>query len=645
MNTEPVTAQAPLDRARRWLTGLPRLVKRAVMAITDLVVIPVALWGAFALRLGEFLPAILLQHWWLLPAVPLASVPALYLCGMYRSVIRFMGTSAVMAVLKGAALSAVMFAIIVVMLRVEGIPRSSYFLYWLLLVAGLSGTRFAARMWLPKPGCRRDQMVPVLIYGAGMAGIQLAELLNNGQEYRPVAFIDDDAAKQRTEILGLHVAAPERIERLIQRHGVKEVLLALPTVPRSRRLEIVESLEPLPVHVRTVPGLVDIVSGTAQVDELREIEIDDLLGRESVPPDSDLLDARVSGRSVLVTGAGGSIGGELCRQILHRGPTRLVLFEQSEFSLYRMERELIAFARSQELALEIVPVLGNVLDEQRLRHAMSRFEVETVYHAAAYKHVPLVEANPAEGVRNNAFGTLAAVRAAMDVGVETFVLVSTDKAVNPTNVMGASKRVAELILQGLATSGIEQPVLSIVRFGNVLGSSGSVVPLFREQIRKGGPVTVTHPEVIRYFMTIPEAAQLVLQASALGEGGDVFVLEMGNPMPIVDLARRMVHLSGLQLRDESNPDGDIEITFTGLRPGEKLYEELLIGENASPTPHPMIRRAREGYLDWAVLEKRLEMLEAVSTRADEAGIRRQLGELVDGYDGTPMEIAPESEAG
>lgn len=645
MNPGPVTAQTPLDRARRWLTGLPRLSKRAIMAATDLVVMPVALWGAFALRLGEFLPAILFRYWWLLLVVPLVSIPALHLFGMYRSVIRFMGTSAVVAVLKGAALSAVMFAIIVVMLRLEGIPRSSYFLYWLLLVAGLSGTRFAARMWLPKPGHRPEQMMRVLIYGAGMAGIQLADMLNNGQEYRPVAFIDDDTAKQGTEILGLRVETPERIERLIQRHGIEEVLLALPTVPRARRREIVQRLEALPVHVRTVPGLVDIVAGHAKVDELREVEIDDVLGREPVAPDVELLDRCIHQRGVMVTGAGGSIGSELCRQILEREPRCLVLYESCEFMLYRVERELQALVHSRGLACEIVPVLGTVLNGERIMAVMRSRRLDTVYHAAAYKHVPLVEANPAEGVRNNVFGTLVAVRAAIDAGVKTFVLVSTDKAVHPTSVMGASKRVAELILQGLAAAPDVKLCLSMVRFGNVLDSSGSVVPVFREQIRQGGPVTVTDPEVNRFFMTIPEASQLVLQAGSMGEGGDVFVLDMGKPVRILDLARRMVHLSGLTVRDEDNPYGDIDIEFTGLRPGEKLYEELLLGEGVQPTRHPMIMRATESHFDWHMLEKRLEMLDTLCTRNDEAGIRRQLGELVDGYEGRPTKQQESMEEG
>ena len=544
-----------------------------------------------------------------------------------------MGMQVARAILLAAAAAGVLFSFIVWSLGVEGFNLTLGILFGFLLAGLMSGTRMVARVALPRSGLRVAAPRTVVIYGAGTAGVQLASMLEHGHEYRAIAFVDDDASKNRTEVRGLPVYRPAKLAKLVDRHGVSDVLLALPSATRQRRQSIIESLDGLPIHVRTIPALQDVISGASKLDELREVEIEDLLGRDAVPPDLELLDRCVAGRSVLVTGAGGSIGGELCRQILARRPSRLVLFEQSEIALYSIERNLRALALTKGMHIELVAVLGSVLDQPRLERVMRSWRVDTVYHAAAYKHVPIVEENAAEGAINNVFGTLAAVRAARATGVRSFVLISTDKAVNPTNVMGASKRVAELVLQGLASEVPQTTCLSIVRFGNVLGSSGSVVPLFREQIRHGGPLTVTDPRVVRYFMTIPEAAQLVLQAGALGTGGDVFVLDMGEPVRILDLARRMIRLSGLSVRDEHHPEGDIEIIFTGLRPGEKLFEELLIGGDVAPSGHPMIMRARERCLDWPVLDKRLGILEGMCRSGDEAGIRHQLATLVDGYTG------------
>ncbi|MEE4381293.1 MAG: nucleoside-diphosphate sugar epimerase/dehydratase [Pseudomonadales bacterium] len=596
-----------------------------------------------ALRTGELAPPVLFD---LLPVfllLPLLCLPVFHVLGVYRTVVRFMGMQVARAILLAAAVATGLLAVVVWWTGVTGLPGTLYILFGLLLAGLMSGTRMVARVALPRPGLRLAACRAVVIYGAGTAGIQLASMLEHGQEYRAIAFVDDDPAKVRTEVRGLRVYRPAKLSKLVERYGVTDVLLALPSASRRRRQEIIESLESLPVHVRTIPALQDVISGASKLDELKEVEIEDLLGRDAVPPDLELLDRCIANRSVLVTGAGGSIGGELCRQILARGPSRLVLFEQSELALYSVERSLRALAAGRGVDVELVPILGSVLDQARLERVMRSCRVDTVYHAAAYKHVPIVEANAAEGVTNNVFGTLAAVRASIEAGVRSFVLISTDKAVNPTNVMGASKRVAELVLQGLAGEG-GATCLSMVRFGNVLGSSGSVVPLFREQIRVGGPVTVTDPRIIRYFMTIPEAAQLVLQAGALGTGGDVFVLDMGEPVRIVDMARRMIRLSGLTVRDEANPDGDIEIVFTGLRPGEKLYEELLIGGDVSPSGHPMIMRARERCLDWPVLEKRLRILESMCRSGDEAGIRHQLATLVDGYTGgLDVSVLPSSD--
>lgn len=622
---------ASLNDLRYRLTRLPRNGKRAVMVTADALVALAALWGAFALRLGELLPVHLTANWWLLPVTVGFSLAGWYALGFYRSVLRLMGERTVTAVARAAAVSVAIYIALVALWRIEEIPRATYVLYFVLLVVGLGGIRYLGRALLPAPGSGDGRRTPVLIYGAGMAGVQLADTLQHSDEYCPVAFLDDAETLQGAEIKALPVAPPSRARELVERHGVSEILLAVPSTSRQRRHEIIESLAHLPVHVRTVPGLGDIVSGRSRVDDLREVDADDLLGRTPVAPDESLLELCIARRSVLVTGAGGSIGGELCRQILRRAPRVLVLLEQNEADLYAIERELAAVAAARGIETELIPTLGSVLDAGQVERVLWAYGIDAVYHAAAYKHVPLVEANCAAGVRNNVFGTLYAVQAAIAAGVRSFVLVSTDKAVNPTNVMGASKRVAEQILQARNATDTGRTCFSMVRFGNVLDSSGSVVPLFRRQIRDGGPVTVTHPEVTRYFMTIPEAAQLVLQAGAMGEGGDVFVLEMGEPVRIVDLARRMIRLSGLSVRDEGNPEGDIAIAFTGLRPGEKLYEELLLGKNVTATEHSLISRAREGFLPWEQLAREIDALEALCRDGDTQGIRQLLATLVDGY--------------
>ncbi|GAA5214045.1 hypothetical protein GCM10025776_05110 [Corallincola platygyrae] len=472
-----------------------------------------------------------------------------------------------------------------------------------------------------------------MIYGAGGSGRQLCIALRYSHEYAAVAFVDDDDTLAGTVIQGLKVLKPNDLSRLITKYSVKKVLLALPRASRKRRSQIISNLAPLSVEVLTVPNMPDIVSGKSKIDELRDVPIDDLLGRDTVAPHPTLMSADVLHKNVMVTGAGGSIGSELCRQILQQRPNRLVLFEISEFALYSIDKELTALSEELGVDVEIVPLLGSVQRKNRLSATMSAFQIHTVYHAAAYKHVPLVEYNVVEGVRNNVFGTLFSGEAALETGVETFVLVSTDKAVRPTNVMGTTKRMAELSLQALAEIS-NTTRFSMVRFGNVLGSSGSVIPLFKRQIASGGPITVTHPEIIRYFMTIPEAAQLVIQAGAMGKGGDVFVLDMGEPVKIVDLARNLINLSGLQVRDEDNPEGDVEIQFTGLRPGEKLYEELLIGDNVKTTSHERIMAADEVYLNWNELEVMLSKLDLACHNFDHDSIRALLLEAPTGFDPT-----------
>lgn len=618
-----------IGRFIQRLSKLPRPYKRLITIAADIVALPLALWSAFALRLGTFTPPI--EHiWWLFVVVPVLTVPLLKFSGLYREVLRYMGPQAALAILKGVTLSVALLGVVALLGDVRDLPRSVLILYWMNGLLYLGGSRILLRAMLQSLIRRQHGRVPVVIYGAGAAGAQLVSALDMSPDYVPVAMVDDDASLWGSTVAGLQVHSPVLLEELITDSNVHHVLLALPTASRERRRAIIRRLEPFPVRVKTVPNLVDLATGRAALDDIRDVEIEDLLGRDPVAPDRTLLSACIYQKNVLVTGAGGSIGSELCRQIALLSPRRLVLYEISEFALYQIERELREMLERSATEVELVPMLGSVLNRVRLQEVMRAFEIETVYHAAAYKHVPLVEHNVLEGVRNNTLGTWHAAMAAQAVGVETFVLISTDKAVRPTNIMGASKRLAELVLQGLAAEGSET-TFCMVRFGNVLGSSGSVVPLFREQIRQGGPVTITHPEITRYFMTIPEAATLVLQAGAMAEGGDVFVLDMGEPVKIVDLARQMIRLMGLEVRDQEHPNGDIEIVFTGLRPGEKLYEELLIGDNVTGTKHPMIMRAMESSLTWAEVEQLLVRLNKAYERFDCAEVEAVLAEAVTGF--------------
>ena len=594
----------------RALERLPRSAKRLLMLTADLIMIPLALWSAFSLRLGTFTPDLSL-FWWMFPLAPLLSIPIFIKLGLYHAVVRFMGAHAMYAVLKGVTLSTLLLATVVLLSGVQGVPRSVFLIYWGVAVLYIGGSRFLMRSYfyaLTKP--RKTDNI-YAIYGAGQSGIQLSNYLIHSNDAIPVVFIDDNKSLQGSLIHGVKIFPSSMLPELIEEYGISQVLLAMPSITRTRRRAIVQDLESLSVHVRTIPDMADLVSGEAKVNELREVEIEDLLGRDQVAPNAELLESCIKNKNILVTGAGGSIGSELCRQIIKLEPQFLILFEVSEYALYKIEHDLRTIKDGGQSKTTIIPLLGTIQNRKDLQYIFRTYKIDTIYHAAAYKHVPLVEHNIIEGVRNNIFGTLNAAIAALNENVETFVLVSTDKAVRPTNIMGASKRFAELILQALALKQIEHVEnkninkkiqFCMVRFGNVLGSSGSVVPLFREQIQKGGPVTVTHSDIIRYFMTIPEAAQLVLQAGSMGSNGEVFVLDMGEPVKIFDLARRMIHLSGLTLKDETNVDGDIEIKVTGLRPGEKLYEELLIGENATGTQHPRIMRAEESYIPYEKLQ-------------------------------------------
>jgi FlaA1/EpsC-like NDP-sugar epimerase len=561
------------------------------------------------------------------------AVPIFVRLGLYRAIFRYTGLAALVAIAKAVALYAVLLFGILLWKHWLGVPRSIGVLQPIIFLLVIGGSRALVRFWLV--GVVRARSASegrLLIYGAGQAGIQTASAIANAHQFVLVGYVDDDPAKVGRSINGVLVYAPARIAELVQDKGVTDILLAMPSAARARRNEIIASLGTLPVHVRTLPSVADLASGRVTVRQFNELDVEDLLGRDPVVAVPQLLARSPRDQVVLVSGAGGSIGSELCRQLLQEKPRQLLLLDHSEFALYSIHQELRALAQAQGLAVDLVPLLGSVGNPRRLAEVCNGHRPDWVYHAAAYKHVPIVESNPSEGIANNVFGTLNLARAAIEAGVANFVLVSTDKAVRPTNVMGASKRMAELVLQALAD--FQQGAgtcFTMVRFGNVLGSSGSVVPLFRSQLANGGPLTVTHPEVTRYFMTIPEAAQLVLHAGAMATGGEVFVLDMGQPVRIIELARRMIELSGLRVRDAAQPDGDIEITITGLRPGEKLYEELLIGDNPSRTAHPRIMKAHEEFLPWPQLLVQLEALRDAVDAGDVPAIKAVLGTCVHGY--------------
>jgi FlaA1/EpsC-like NDP-sugar epimerase len=609
--------------------SLSRRKKQILAVATDLLLLLFAFWSALALRFETWSPDIATYQLQML-AAPLLAIPIFIRLGLYRAVIRFMEDRVVFVVAGGVTLSVLLLAAGLALTHTPGVSRGVLAIYWLLAILYVGATRFLARSYFLRAERGQDSRVRIAIYGAGRAGTQLAYALRAGREYLPVVFFDDNPVLQKTELAGLRIYSPDEMTAVLAARQVDELLLAIPSASRARRTEIIDRLEGLRCKVKLVPGMADVVSGNVAVDAIREVEIEDLLGRDSVAPDAQLLGRCVTGKVVLVSGAGGSIGSELCRQIVRLGPLRLVLMELSEFGLYSIEQELSLLCAKFNLKVELVPVLGSVMHQHRNEMVMRRFGVQTVYHAAAYKHVPLVEHNPVEGIRNNAVGTRRMAEAALATGVETFVLISTDKAVRPTNVMGASKRLAELTLQALARGG-GKTRFCMVRFGNVLGSSGSVVPLFRKQIAAGGPITLTHPDITRYFMTIPEAAQLVIQAGSMGQGGEVYVLDMGQPVRIIDLARRMIHLSGLEVRDEENLEGDIAIETVGLRPGEKLYEELLIGDNVEGTSHPLIMRAYEHEVPWEVLTERLAQLDVACKAFDFEKVLALLGVIVQEY--------------
>lgn len=607
-----------------WAAKLPRDSKRAIMLGADLVMIPAVLYMAVSLRLGVG-RHLHITGWWPYLAAIATAVPCFVKLGLYHAIVRYIGWRAVHSIVAGVTLSAGLIFLIDVVVGEGELPLESVAIYWALALIYVAGSRALVRDMFFFYGLRLSAPERVVIYGAGEAGVRLSMMIRGGGGFEPVAFVDDKPSLHGSNINGIRVFPSGDLASLVKERRVRRILLALPAISRQRRREILSSMESLGVHVQSMPELLDLVSGKARIDDLRDVGAEDLLGRDPVPPNTALFRRCIERKSVMVTGAGGSIGSELCRQIFALKPKRLVLFEMSELALYNIESELRKLASGSNDGVEIIALLGNSHHRQQIRDVMSFFKVQTVYHAAAYKHVPIVERNMIEGLHNNVIGTYYAAESALETGVETFVLVSTDKAVNPANVMGASKRFAEIVLQGLQLRAKGNTRFCMVRFGNVLDSSGSVVPLFREQIRAGGPVTVTHREVTRYFMTIPEAVQLVIQAGALCRGGDVFVLDMGQPVRIDDLARRMIGLMGLTVRDELNPDGDIAIEYTGLRTAEKLYEELLIGTNVTGTDHPRIMRAIEHSLPW---ERVQELLNELLAALKESDCRRALACLM-----------------
>lgn len=638
----------PLNQLAAKTLKLPRFAKRLIALILDSCLCILAVWFAFYLRIGIWVP---------LSGVPLIAMgaslilalPTFIFFGLYRAIFRYSGWPALTTVAKAALIYAIAYATIFTAIGVEGVPRTVGIIQPLLLFISVGILRAFARFWLggssQKNALVLNNLPRVLIYGAGAAGRQLAAAMRNSNQVQVVGYLDDDSNLQGGVLDGLTIFKPEELSPLTHSLGVTDVLLAIPSASRVRRNQVLAVISAAKVAVRTLPDLSDLAKGKITASDLRELDVEDLLGRDLVKPESHLLSKNIYNEVVLVTGAGGSIGGELCRQIIKQRPKVLVLYEQSEFALYSVHQDLLKKLEAMEqedvnqprgsLHLPIPTlkiVLGSVRDGELVAKILAEQKPKTIFHAAAYKHVPLVEENISEGIKNNVFGTLTMAQAAITARVPNFVLISTDKAVRPTNVMGATKRLAEMVLQALAVSELAtKTTFSMVRFGNVLDSSGSVVPLFRKQIKDGGPITVTHPEVTRYFMTIPEAASLVIQAGAMARGGDVFVLDMGEPVKIIDLARHMIELSGLEERSIANPEGDIEIEISGLRPGEKLYEELLIGENPQPTEHQLIMKANEQFLPLAPLEEKLQLLEQLLHSGDANQIKLALQDLVHGY--------------
>jgi len=609
------------------LSNLNRNNKKLLLIIFDSSMLIFILLSSFAIRLGYL-------YWpkdelfWLIFASPVIALPIFMVFKLYNSIIRHSGNKEISSVILAVTFYALLWGLTSYMIMVEGIPRSVILINWMLCIIIIGGSRvIASGLFVNNLYSYGLNKSNIIIYGSGLSGIELSSALKQSRRYIPVAYIDDGEVKEGIYINGVPVYPAKKISELIKKFNVKEVFLSLPFIPLNQRRKIIEKLKLLPVKVKSLPSISDFTEGKVKVDDLLQIDVRDLLGRKAIKPNEDLLKVNITGKVVLITGAGGSIGSEICRQLLSLRPNSMILFDSSESSLYLIEQELI---KLNNLDIKIYPIIGSVRDSERMIQIFKYFSVQTIYHAAAYKHVPLVESNQSEGVLNNSIGTMLTAQAAIEANIETFVLISTDKAVRPTSTMGATKRVAELVLQALSKKP-HNTRLTMVRFGNVLDSSGSVIPLFRRQIRQGGPITVTDSKMIRYFMTIPEAVQLVIQAGAMSKGGEVFVLDMGKPVKINDLAIKMIHLSGLQVLDDNNLDGDIEIVYTGLRSGEKLYEELLIGDNIYKTENKLIMSAKEEMIEWDILEPILNKLNESAIDNNQERIRELLIELVPSF--------------
>ena len=616
-----------------YTISLSRSVKQILLMVVDAIMIVTAVAFSFAL-LGKDFFGQDQRFYFYLSLATTVSILVFIRIGLYRALVLYMGLQSGFLILQGVTTASCLLAAAYFFAKTPDSSDLSILpIFWMIGLLLIGGTRFLAKVLLQSLIQNFRPKEPVIIYGAGSSGMQLLVALQSGDQYRPVAFVDDGHNMIGNTVHGIRVYSPNSLYELVEGFLVRQIFLAIPSATHVERKEILNRLEHLPVHVKTVPDLFDMVSGKRGVDDIKDIDIEDLLGRDTVPPNPELLGACITGQSVMVTGAGGSIGSELCRQIIAISPSRLILLDSFEFGLYKLEAELLEALENIEggSCIEIVSLLGSVGNKLQMENAIRRFKVDTIYHVAAYKQVPMVEKNVVEGVQNNIFGTLISAQAAEKFKVKNFVLISTDKAVRPTNFMGATKRFAEQVLQALAERE-SATKFSMVRFGNVLGSSGSVVPLFRRQIGRGGPVTVTHPEVTRYFMTVQEAAQLVIQAGSMASGGDVFVLDMHEPIKIIDLAKKMIHLMGCEVIDENSYRGDIAIEYTGLRPGEKLYEELLIGESVTGTGHPKIMRAKEETLSWDELEVLLGKLEFACKQSDLKEIRKLLMKAVVGFE-------------
>ena len=616
------------------LINLSRLQKQFIMLFVDLFFIEFALWLSFALRLGLFWPEeYIYPNWWIFLITPIITIPLLLNFGLYRSVIKYAGSKVVVASFQAITLTTMAIGFLMLILRDtqllvdSSMPRSVVLIFWFVSTMVVVLSRFVFKGYLYSWDNFVNNRTPAIIYGAGSAGAQLVESLRKNHEYAPIAFIDDDESKQGTFINFTKVYGFKELKNIINKRNAKIILLAIPSLSVNGKRDLLKKLSKYPIEVKLLPSLSSLVEGNVSIENIRHVEVQDILGRTPVSPKSKLLKKNIQGKNVLITGAGGSIGSELCRQIIHLKPSKIVLFDHSEFNLYSIDYELNSLQLND---CKVIPVLSDVTNMNMVKSIISENAIDTIYHAAAYKHVPMVEKNIVEGVYNNAIGTYNVAMCAHECEVENMVLISTDKAVRPTNIMGASKRFSELILQGLNTEKTKT-CFSMVRFGNVLDSAGSVVPLFRKQIKEGGPVTVTHSKVTRYFMSIPEAVQLVLQAGAMAKGGDVFVLDMGEPVRILDLAYRMINLSGLSPITNENPEGDIKVVFTGLRPGEKLYEELLIGHDVIQSEHPQIMQANEDKLSWEDVQKSIGFIMESYRNLSDENIRKLLLEKVEGF--------------